>query len=71
MFSRRELLQGVAAASILNIPEKANASAESIKQMIEELRERIIREFPDIRSIQIAFDPDNHAMPLMITAFRI
>lgn len=38
---------------------------------IEQIGEIVRRELPDIKSLEITFDPEDDRVPLMILAFRI
>jgi hypothetical protein len=71
MFSRRELLQGIGTAPLTSLPLTITDKTEALRQAIEELKARILRDFPDIKCVHIAFDPENAAVPFMVTAFRV
>lgn len=71
MLSRREVLQGIAVAPIAALPVVKNDQILALRQALDELKERIQRDFPEMKSVQIAFNPDDAVMPIMIAAFRV
>ncbi|RVH87766.1 hypothetical protein CN204_04345 [Sinorhizobium meliloti] len=67
---RRREFFSFAAATAVAAPSiaQSNGAAQST---IEQIGEIVRRELPDIKSLEITYDPEDSRVPLMILAFRI
>lgn len=66
-------MTGASAVWLATEQSSANADtqAETLEQMLETLRSKIISDIPNLSKVQISFDPNDAKVPLMIVALRV
>ncbi|PDT47302.1 hypothetical protein CO661_14060 [Sinorhizobium fredii] len=67
---RRREFFSFAAAGAVTVPSVAH-SEDRIQSLTEQIATAVRREFPDIKSVEITYNPEDERVPLVIVAFRI
>lgn len=70
---RRQLIIGAPAmwfaSPAVATPEEAKV--ETLEALLEKLRSKINEDMPDVRKVEISYDPTNKKVPLMVLAMRV
>lgn len=60
----------LAMASSVSLAGRINPSENRIEKIIWQLESALREEMPDVKEVQIKYDPKQRKIPLMIVAFR-
>lgn len=71
MLTRRSVIIGSAAASLVAPQVHAEPDGRSIEDLIKELHRKIIEDVPGIIDVKIRVDLDDEAVPIVFAAYRI
>ncbi|WP_440852305.1 hypothetical protein [Sinorhizobium sp. 22678] len=67
--NRREFFTLAAAGAVVASPKVAHS--ERLQSMTEQIEAVIRRELPDLKSLEITYNPEDERCPLVVVAFRI
>lgn len=67
MPTRREVLLGISTVTLIPAPAKGTGT---VAQLLSELRCQIEDELPDVKQVEITYDPTDKRLPLMVMAYR-
>lgn len=67
---RREFFSFASAAAVA-APQIVKRPPTGLAALVSQLRPVIQNEMPDVTTIEVAYDPEDQKVPLMILAFRV